>query len=89
MAKGKKAESLFAGDEAYEKQEEHAAEMEKVADVLKFLGYRSLVPSCSSCAHRVDGYCMVMFRYNGVKFECGALGKCKHYRSFDGADEKA
>ena len=86
--KGNRTESLFKGDKAWEEQEKKAAEMEKVADVLKFLGYKPLVASCSNCTHRVDGCCMVMYRYNGVKFECGALGKCKHYKAFQG-DENA
>ena len=72
-------DSLFTGDKNYDEQEEKALELDLLADMQKFVGFRVL-NSCQNCYWRVDDKCHVLEKYNKKTFAVVDLGKCKHWK---------
>ena len=80
MKKDTKKESLFTGDEVWEKQEEEASLVEKQHKAMTFLGYK-LLDSCQNCKYRENMFCTLLQEsYSGPAFAVASLGKCKHYK---------
>ena len=73
-------ETLFTGDEAYERQEAEISRVQEIGTAMAFIKYK-ILDSCENCKWRdVDGKCHVMEKYKVPPFDTVTLGKCNQFK---------